>query len=127
MGPRNTVCVVADDDAQMRNLIRQALAEKGYRIVEAANGKEAVRHVTESDARMIVLDIVMPDCEGLETITELKSHHPATRILAISGGGHSGDGQSYLEQASLLGADDTLLKPFELDDLVAKVDALAVH
>jgi len=118
------VCV-ADDDVQMRGMICMMLSQRGYRAVEAADGKEALRQVADAGARMIVLDIVMPNSEGLETIPQLKERFPATRILAISGGGNTGDGQAYLDQASLLGADDTLLKPFEMDDLIAKVDALA--
>ena len=118
------VCV-ADDDVQMRGMICKMLSQRGYRTVEAVDGKEALRQVADAGARIIVLDIVMPNSEGLETIPQLKERFPATRILAISGGGNTGDGQAYLDQASLLGADDTLLKPFEMDDLFAKVDALA--
>jgi two-component system, chemotaxis family, chemotaxis protein CheY len=123
MEPARIVCVT-DDDIHMRRMICQMLSQKGYRTVEAADGKEALRQVAGAGARMIVLDIVMPNSEGLETIPELKERFPSTRILAISGGGDAGDGQSFLEQASLLGADDTLLKPFEMDMLIAKVEAL---
>jgi two-component system chemotaxis response regulator CheY len=117
------VCV-ADDDVQMRGMICKMLAQRGYQTVEAADGKAAMRQVADAGARMIVLDIVMPDSEGLETIPLLKERFPATRILAISGGGNAGDGQAYLDQATLLGADDTLLKPFEMAALIGKVEAL---
>ena len=118
------VCV-ADDDVQMRGMICKMLAQRGYKTVEAADGREALRQVADAGARMIVLDIVMPNSEGLETIPQLKERFPATRILAISGGGNVGDGRAYLDQASLLGADDTLLKPFEMAALITKVEALA--
>ncbi len=109
----------------MRRMIRQMLARNGYDTVEAADGRQALREVEKGGARMIVLDIVMPDSEGLETITVLKERFPATRILAIWGGGNTGDGRTYLDQASLLGAEDTLLKPFEMVTLLAKVESLA--
>jgi two-component system, chemotaxis family, chemotaxis protein CheY len=124
MGPTRIICV-ADDDVGMRRMICQMLSQKGYQTIEASDGKEALRQVADAGARMIVLDIIMPNSEGLETIPELKERFPATCILAISGGGDAGDGRNFLEQASLLGADDTLLKPFEMDALIAKVEALA--
>jgi DNA-binding response OmpR family regulator len=123
MDVKTTVCV-ADDDERLRHLYCKTLAGAGFLTIEAGNGNQALRQVELTDASVLVLDIVMPESEGLGTIGVLRKRFPATRILAISGGGMV-DAESYLELAQKLGAHDTLQKPFPLEVLVSKVQALA--
>jgi DNA-binding response OmpR family regulator len=123
MDVKTTVCV-ADDDERLRHLYCKTLAGAGFLTVEAGNGNQALRQVELTDAGVLVLDIVMPDSEGLGTIGVLRKRFPKTRILAISGGGMM-DAESYLELALKLGAHDTLQKPFPLEVLVSKVQSLA--
>jgi YesN/AraC family two-component response regulator len=76
------------------------------------------------DIRSIVItDIIMPDKEGIEMITELKRDYPRIKIIAMSGGGRSGP-QNYLEMAKHLGASRTLAKPFKHSDLIGAVQEL---
>ncbi|MEQ1867034.1 MAG: response regulator [Micropepsaceae bacterium] len=123
MNAKITVCV-ADDDERLRHLYCKTLMGAGFLTVEAANGNQALRQIELTNPGVVVLDIVMPDSEGLGAIRELRKRFPATRILAISGGGMMG-AESYLELALKLGAHDALQKPFPLEVLVSKVEALA--
>jgi len=124
MQSKPVICV-ADDDIDVREVICAMLTRAGYRAVGAADGNQLLRDVERTKAATVVLDIVMPDREGLSTIAELKQRFPATRILAISGGGASGL-MCYLDIARKLGADDALSKPFSQDQLLAKIDALTI-
>jgi len=101
--------LVADDNERLRRSVVLILEEAGYRVTEAATGKEALHFINEStDFNLLITDLVMPDMEGLELITVLRQSRPELMIVAISG---SFEGQ-FLHMAKLLGVQDTLEKPF---------------
>ncbi len=113
--------LVIDDDEQIRKTIHQVLELEGHEVVVASNGKEGIKLFKESGANLIITDIVMPEKEGLETITELRRDFPDVKILAISGGGR-GDPESYLTLAKVFGAVRTLTKPFQRAELLEAVN-----
>jgi DNA-binding response OmpR family regulator len=123
MTAKPVICVI-DDDALVRRTICSQLANAGFETIEAANGEEGLNLIRQTNALVAIVDIIMPEREGLSTIQEMKQSHPDTRVLAISGGGF-GDARRYLEFAQELGADDTLMKPFHAQELIDRVTKLA--
>ena len=123
MGQKAKVCVVDDDD-----LVRQAmcgtLEEAGFEVLQAAGGIEGLKTIESEKPSVVVLDIVMPDREGLDIVLEVTRRSPDTKILAVSGGGRLSGKEDYLELALQLGAHDALAKPFGRKALTAKVAAL---
>ena len=111
--------LVVDDDASTRVALQAILTPAGYAVIEAANGEEAIRRCREQQADLVVLDILMPEKEGLETIRELKRDFPKVKIIAISG-----CGAQYLRMAKEFSAHRTFRKPFSLDEIVEAVKAL---
>lgn len=109
--------LVADDEAGVRGFVRTALEDGGYEVIEAENGKQAHKKVLGGRVDLAILDLVMPDQEGIETIQNLRRDAPRIGIIAISG---AFSGQ-FLRTAQLLGADAVLNKPVSVDVLLAKV------
>jgi two-component system chemotaxis response regulator CheY len=122
--------LVADDDPEIRELIISCLSLAGHEVIEAANGLEAVEAFRVHHPDLVIIDLVMPVQEGIETILELRREFPTILIAAMSGYGRT-DGTSYLNCARELGADVILSKPFqmrELNGLVEKtLDALIIR
>lgn len=115
--------LLVDDDESFRKMVRITLAQLGYQVREARNGREALGFFEEEPPDLILTDIVMPEKEGLEMIGELRLQHPWLRIVAMSGGGRV-NAKDSLKVARRLGVDGVLEKPFsqeELEILLAKV------
>ncbi len=115
--------ILVDDNADHRLALRMALELAGYRVREAAHGGEALRLQRERPASFLITDIFMPEADGFETIAAFRREFPATRIIAVSGGGQRAK-QDYLEAATLMGVDATLHKPFEIESLLDTLRAL---
>jgi CheY-like chemotaxis protein len=112
--------LLIDDEAQVRMLVQAALAGAGHHVLTAENGKRALRLLEHQEVDVILVDILMPDMDGLELIPLLRKTRPASKIVAISGG--SGK-WNYLKTAKCFGAHDTLKKPFGLQELLDVVAA----
>ena len=112
--------LVADDDSQTCTLLRAMLAPYGYEVEDASNGNEALAAVHTDPPGLVIMDLVMPEKEGIETIMEIRRDFPDMPIIAISGAGRI-DSQCYLEMAKMLGATRTLAKPFRRDELLDAV------
>lgn len=120
--PPGTI-LVADDEPAIRRFLREVLTSAGYDILEAGNGKEAVRKAEGAEIDLAIVDLAMPEQEGLETIQILRRIRPQIKIVATSGQ-FAG---SVLRAAEYLGADASLSKPIETADLldtVARIIAL---
>ena len=116
--------LIADDDDQVRMLLKRVLVKAGYDVSEARNGNEAVRIFKQKSAALLITDLIMPDKEGIETIQEFRRNHTPVKIIAISGGGRL-DQNMYLAMAKKSGADRVLSKPFMPQDLLTVVQELA--
>ena len=116
--------LIIEDDDKFRTMVRKMLEKAGYNdIEEAANGNIGVKLFRQRPFDLVITDIIMPDKEGLEMITELFRDYPGIKIIAMSGGGRIGP-KGYLEVAKHLGASRTLVKPFKHADLIDAVQEL---
>ena len=109
--------LVADDEHLVRKGIRHLLADQhDYRIVaDASNGKEALEKAQELKPNIIILDVKMPVMNGLETLKQLNQFSPDSKTIILSG--HSDF--TFAQQALKFGANDYLLKPTNLEELMA--------
>lgn len=118
-----TIILVVDDDPTIRTIAAELLRSERHTVVEAADGDEALRVLQTTGADLVVLDMLMPNRDGLETIIEIRRSHPGVRILAISSGGSLGV-TDLLATARVFGADETLPKPLSFTTFAATVDRL---
>jgi DNA-binding NtrC family response regulator len=115
--------MVIDDDDDFRKMVRRMLQSAGHDVVEAADGVTGVKTFKAGPAPLVITDILMPDGEGMETITQLRRMNPALKILAISGSGNV-ENYDYLAMAERLGANASLRKPFKSEELLELVARL---
>ena len=116
---RKLICLVDDDDLFRAKLALELRAE-GYEVVEVDDGRQVGTVLASRAFDAVVLDLVMPERDGLEIIADIKRVTPRTHIVAISGGGRVG-AQLYLELARQLGADACLAKPIKIESLKAAI------
>jgi CheY-like chemotaxis protein len=117
--PAGTILVV-DDEPGIRHLLRKLLTGVSYRVLEAGNGREALQQVATSQVDLVIMDLVMPELEGIETIQALRRTLPQLKIIAMSGQ-FAGP---MLRAAEHLGAQASLVKPIDQDDLLDAVARL---
>ena len=115
--------LIIDDDEQIRVLLQQMMEWAGLEVAVAENGKIAMQHMQEKPADLVITDLIMPEQEGLETISRLKKEYEGIKIIAISGGGRIGP-EAYLPAALELGADLVFSKPFDVQKVVSAVQEL---
>lgn len=119
--------LIIDDDDSLCDALRRNLHKEGYTIMEASEGRGGLKQLERSPVDLILLDMFMPDKDGLETIGELRRTHPGIRIIAMSGGGFNGT-VDVLHVAKKLGVRRTLAKPFTREQLLDAVRAeLLLH
>jgi DNA-binding response OmpR family regulator len=109
--------LIVDDDEQLREILRMWLEKSGFEVFEAADGKKGVAVHEKTPVDMLICDLIMPEQEGIETITQFKTLFPSVCIVAISGGGQIGP-DSYLHMASSLGAWRVYKKPLSIPLLI---------
>lgn len=115
--------LVIDDDASVREVVSEMLRLEGHEVIIAENGRDAIPLLSAQRIDLVITDLIMPEKEGIETISEIRRTDSHIPIVAISGGGRLGPGD-YLETARYIGADATLAKPFARQELLATIDAL---
>jgi len=115
--------LVIDDDASVREVVSEMLRLEGHEVIIAENGRDAIPLLSAQRIDLVITDLIMPEKEGIETISEIRRTDSRIPIVAISGGGRLGPGD-YLETARYIGADATLAKPFARQELLATIDAL---
>ena len=111
--------LVVDDDPNLREVVRYALAREGYRVSEADNGLAALEALRDDPAELVVLDVKMPELDGLETCRRLRQTSDVP-VIFLSSRGEEIDRVLGLE----LGGDDYLTKPFSPRELVSRVKAI---
>ena len=115
--------IVVDDDELILEMLAQRLERQGYDVVTATDGDKGLRYCQQQVPDLVITDLIMPEKEGLETIMALQKDFPATKIIAISGGGRI-DPRNYLESAKRLGAAYTFVKPIVWDALLDAIKEL---
>ena len=117
--------LVIDDENFVRKTICDNLKLSGYQIASAANDEEGLKMIEASALPGVVItDIIMPGMSGLEVISEIRKSYPSIKVIAISGGGRIKESEDLLEKARELGANATLSKPIDLDELERAVEEL---
>jgi len=112
--------LVIEDEPLVRQTVRMILALDGHSIFEAENGALGLAQLDQNKVDLVLTDLIMPGTEGIETIKQIRLHHPHLKIVAMSGTGAS---DLYLNAASKLGANAILQKPFlpaQLRETVAR-------
>jgi len=111
--------LVVDDEERILNFLRTKLKALGYEVLTASNGLEAVEQAQAQEPDLIVLDLIMPRMDGFEALKELRSFS-SVPVIILSAKGADVDKIKGLG----LGADDYLQKPFNPDELVARIEAM---
>lgn len=110
--------LIADDDPEIVKLIAESLEDEGYEVFKVYNGREAVKAIEEKEFSLLILDIMMPEMDGLEVCRKIRNSLSAPIIL-LSAKGREIDKVVGLE----VGADDYVTKPFSVNELIARVNA----
>jgi DNA-binding response OmpR family regulator len=119
MDRSRTSVLVVEDDAGARAMMRLACQSGEFRVLEAANGAEALTQVRESSPDVILLDISLPDISGLEVCRRIRAAGVTTPVIMVSGYGDTVDVVVGIE----VGADDYVRKPFKVRELLARIGA----
>jgi two-component system response regulator MprA len=112
--------LIVDDDSKMLNLMRRGLSFAGYAVDLAPDGEQALTIAVDSPPDLVVLDVMLPGMDGLEVCRRLRAGEPDLPILMLTAKGRVPDRVAGLDA----GADDYLVKPFALDELLARIRAL---
>jgi two-component system, OmpR family, KDP operon response regulator KdpE len=122
--PSKLRLLVIDDEATLRQMLKQYLSAAGYEVTLAAGGEQALIEIEKSSPDLIILDLVMPDKSGLEVLTEIRQRlaNPVP-IIVLS----ALEEERQKVQALDLGADDYLTKPFGTDELLARIRLAMRH
>src|SRR5207244_2307507 len=108
--------LIVDDNQDILASMKILLEQEGYDVRTADDGQGAFERQERDPAQVLVTDLFMPGKEGIETIAEFRRKWPATKIIAMSGGGQVAT-RDYLTVAAGIGADATLRKPFDPEEL----------
>ena len=112
--------LVVDDEARMRKLVRDFLANKGFSVIEAGDGEEAVElFFQQKDISLVILDVMMPKMDGWETLKTIRKYSQIPVIMLTAKGEERDELQGFS-----LGVDEYISKPFSPKILVARVEAI---
>lgn len=110
--------LIADDEADIRNLVKISLEENGYTVLSAQNGKEALDLLLSEDIHLAILDVMMPVMDGFNLLRKIREYNTIPVIMLTA---RTDDMDKVLGLG--LGADDYLSKPFSVSELIARVGA----
>ena len=119
---KNIMILVVDDDESMIELLEECLKKEGYTVTTATDGLKGVAAAEKATPDLIILDLLMPGMHGFDVCQKLRkeSDFKDTKILISSGKGYAVD----IKAAKRLGADDYIVKPYDISALLDKVSAL---
>lgn len=115
----NPTVLVVDDEKSLRDFVRRNLEVRSFTVLTAANGLEALAVFNTQNVDLVILDVMMPRMDGLETIRRIRQNS-LVPIIVLSALGEEGD----KIQALNMGADDYLTKPFGVGELLARLQAV---
>ncbi len=118
--PQRTVLIVDDEDV-IRDLIADVVSDRGYRVLTAASGKEAIEIVKaeKKAVNLVILDMLMPDLDGRQTYERMKQIVPDLHVLVATGFGREDVARGLME----LGIRGVVSKPFHIEDLMTLIDS----
>jgi len=115
--------LIVDDDPQMLRLLTDVAELENHSVLMAQDGDQALEYFAHQLPDLMITDILMPNKEGLELISEVREKFSSVKIIAYSGGGAS-DPENYLEFARGMGADTVFTKPMPLEDMRQQINKL---
>ena len=115
--------LVVDDAREMQEILYHSLASEGFQVVTAGNGEDAVGRLEAREFDVIVTDLVLPGCDGLEVLERARLLDPRAVVILMTGYASLGTAITALRR----GANDYLEKPFPLDELTLRVRRLLQH
>ena len=116
----NTVVLTIEDDAAIRRGIVDSLTYNGYQVMEAADGETGLRKSIETEYDLLLLDLALPGTPGLEILRNLRRVKPTQPVIILTAKGDEADRVQGLRD----GADDYVVKPFSVKELIARVEAV---
>jgi CheY-like chemotaxis protein len=123
--------LVVDDEEFVREAMQRVLHSSSVAVAGAADAGAAFAALREAPTDLIIIDVILPDMDGITAIKQIRRDYPDVRIIAISGGGNFGlaaylpeaiSTSAYLAGCSAAGADGVLAKPFETTELRSLID-----
>jgi DNA-binding NtrC family response regulator len=109
--------LLVDDEVEFLETLIKRLKKRNLDVLGANNGREALKVLTESPVDVVVLDVKMPDMDGIDTLREIKKLRPAVEVIMLTG--HAS--VEVAIQGMELGAFDYLMKPMDIDELLYKL------
>ena len=113
--------LLAEDDPRMLRLLARGFGEEGHVVEMAADGTKALETATSTEFDVIVLDVMLPDLDGISVVRQMRARGNRTPVLMLT----ARDANADVVQGLNAGADDYLTKPFAFDVLLARINALA--
>ena len=112
--------LLAEDEVDLNNVVTRYLKKNGYSVDSVLDGEEALDYLEYSEYDLVILDIMMPKVDGFEVIKKLRDKRNHTSVLMLTARDSADDKVKGLD----LGADDYIVKPFEFDELLARIRVL---
>jgi len=119
----NATVLVVDDEERIRSSLKGILADEGFRVLDTGRAPAVMDIVARERPRLVLLDVWMPDIDGIELLRRIKAHSPQTEVIMISGHGNINSAVA----ATKLGAADFIEKPFSVDGLLSSIGRALVH
>ena len=128
-----TRVIIIDDEEDIRIVLKEIFVREGFDVAVASDGAEGLSLIRETGADLVITDIIMPGSDGVETAYDIRMEFPKTKIIVMSGGGNTGPLEyeptaiatnAYLASAQAVGADLTITKPFNRQELIKAVREL---
>lgn len=117
---KDTTVLIADDDLEILSIVRSVVRGKGFTVLEATDGDEAMERIIEDRPDLVILDVMMPGQSGWEVCRSIRESDTLkdTKVIMLTGIGE----QMNAMTSPLYGANAHLDKPFDIDDLTATID-----
>lgn len=113
--------LLVEDEAQMASLLQRGLSEEGHQVDVCTRGAQALSQAMEIAYDVVLLDWALPDVDGVSVLRQWREHGLSTPVLMLTARGTTGEKVTGLRA----GADDYVVKPFDFDELLARLEALA--
>ncbi|MDD9301744.1 MAG: response regulator [Desulfobacter sp.] len=109
--------LIVDDEKDFVEMFSLRMTNRGEKVSTAYSGKEALAFLDKTAVDVVILDIRMPGMDGIDTLKEIKAHHPLVEVILLTGHGST----ETAVQGMKLGAFDYLMKPADFDDINTKI------
>ncbi len=117
--------LVVDDEKEICDFLRSFFEERNYKVVTANSGKQAIEEIKKSKPQVVLLDIKMPEMDGVQTLKEIKASTPKIKVIMVT----AIETRDKIEECLRLGADNYITKPLSLEylenDVREKVESFA--